>query len=479
MSSDPLPFSSSVPSVSSAAQSPPIAVNAAAQGDRRPRPFQAAIVCIGDELNRGEVIDRNAAWLGEQLSDLGCTVIWRFGVNDVEADMVTALREAAQRAAIVLVSGGLGPTSDDLTVDVAASLLGTEPVIDAVHEERLRQRFAERKRDVPALALRQVRVPATAMVLANPVGLAPGFALSYLGSQLFFMPGVPAELKAIFSTAIAPRLRELAPARQSRRKTTLRVFGLTEGQTDQKLRDLLPQLSASRSTSAANPGTATANSTLHYRLAFPEILVTLVTIGEAELTAEHHDELLQKIRDRLGDAAYGEGDDDLPVVIGRLLAASGRKVATAESCTGGLLGALLTAVAGSSEYFVGGIISYANEVKVVQLGVRSETLAAHGAVSRACVEEMASGVRERLAATYGVAVSGVAGPGGGSKDKPVGTVHIAVAGPAGIEARAIFWPGEREDIRRLSAVTALHMLFRAVRADLRPSSAAEQQGAAR
>lgn len=418
-------------------------------------PDCVAIVCIGDELNRGEVIDRNAAWLGEQLSDLGFTVTWRFGVNDVEADMVTAIREAAQRAAIVLVSGGLGPTSDDLTVDVAAGLAGAEPVIDSAHEARLRQRFAERKREVPALALRQVRVPTGAQVLANPVGLAPGFALPYLGSQLFFMPGVPSELKAIFGTAIVPRLRELLPSHHSRQKNTLRVFGLTEGQTDQKLRDLLPEL--------VSPGVA---STLHYRLAFPEILVTLVTTGEPEAAAAHHHGLLAKIRERLGDAVYGQGDDDLPAVLGRLLAGSGRKVATAESCTGGLVGSMLTAVAGSSEYYVGGIISYANEVKVAQLGVRPETLVAHGAVSRACVEEMATGARERLVATYGVAVSGVAGPGGGSAEKPVGTVHIAVSGPSGTESRALFWPGEREDIRRISAVTALHMLLRAVRADL-------------
>lgn len=469
MSSDLMPPSPKFPSGSSPGlSSEPLTAD---QSDRsRPPPNLAAIVCIGDELNRGEVIDRNAAWLGEQLSDLGFTVTWRFGVNDTEADMVTALCEAAQRAAIVLVSGGLGPTSDDLTVDVAAGLLGGEAIIDAAHEDRLRQRFAERKRDVPALALRQVRVPVGATVLANPVGLAPGFAFSYRGSQLFFMPGVPAELKGIFTTAIAPRLRQLLPTQHSKYKLTLRVFGLTEGQTDQKLRDLLPELNPRPPAGTDGPGQPTAQSTLHYRLAFPEILVTLVTTGEPEAAAAHHEGLLQKIRDRLGDAAYGEGDNDLPVVLGRLLTSTGRKVATAESCTGGLVGTLLTAVAGSSEYFVGGIISYANEVKVAQLGVRPETLAAHGAVSRACVEEMAAGVRDRLAATYGVAVSGVAGPGGGSKEKPVGTVHIAVSGPAGTEARAVFWPGEREDIRRLSAATALHMLLRAVRADLKSAS---------
>ncbi|MBL9005465.1 MAG: CinA family nicotinamide mononucleotide deamidase-related protein [Myxococcales bacterium] len=420
---------------------------------------RAAIVCIGDELNRGEVVDRNAAWLGEQLSDLGYQVMWRFGVNDIESDMIEALRRACSCASVVLVSGGLGPTSDDLTVDVAAGLIGSSAVVDQAHEDRLRARFAERKRDVPALALRQVRVPAGATVLANPVGLAPGFAIHHEDCELFFMPGVPAELKAIFATAIAPRLRQRLPAAYSQQKTTLRVFGLTEGQTDQKLRDLLPELVA-----AGRDGLAPTRTTLHYRLAFPEILVTLVTTGDTTDAQTHHMGLLRKVRDRLGDAAYGELADELPLVIGRALRQAGAKLATAESCTGGLLGALITGVAGCSDYYQGGVISYANEAKVQQLGVREETLLQHGAVSRECVEEMARGARERFNTTYGVAISGVAGPGGGTPEKPVGTVHIAVCGPMGIEARAIYWPGDREDIRRLSAITALHLLLRAIRA---------------
>lgn len=438
----------------------------------RPIASCAAIVCIGDELNRGEVIDRNAAWLGEQLSDLGYYVAWRFGVNDVEGDMIEAIRRACACASVVLVSGGLGPTSDDLTVDVAAGLIGKEPVIDAAHETRLRARFAERKREVPELALRQVRVPAGAMVLANPVGLAPGFAIGLGSTELFFMPGVPAELKAIFSTAIAPRLRDRLPTHHGRLKTTLRVFGLTEGQSDQKLRDLLPLLAPppkDGDTAIGNP-----RSTLHYRLAFPEILVTLVTTGETARAALHHQALLEKAKARLGDAAYGEGDDDLPNVVGRALRQAGAKLATAESCTGGLLGALVTGVAGCSDYYIGGVISYANEVKVQQLGVRQETLLSHGAVSRECVEEMARGVRDRYEATYGAAISGIAGPGGGTPDKPVGTVHIAVCGPAGLDTRMITWPGEREDIRRLSAMTALLLLLRMVRSSA--SQSEERRG---
>lgn len=420
-------------------------------------PPRAAIVCIGDELNRGEVIDRNAAWLGEQLSEMGFDVGWRLGVNDIEADMTAALREACDRADVVLVSGGLGPTSDDLTVDVAASLIGCTAEIDAAHEARLRARFAQRKREVPPLALRQVRVPVASTVLPNPVGLAPGFAIKLGGTELFFMPGVPAELKGIFSTAIVPRLRTRVPAMQHKVKTTLRVFGLTEGQSDERLRDLLPLLEP--------PDRKGPRTTLHYRLAFPEILVSLVTTGEAGAVETRHEELLAAARARLGDAAYGVGDEDLPIVVGRALREAGATVATAESCTGGMIGALLTAVPGSSDYYWGGIISYDNRVKVGQLGVQQATLDAHGAVSQACAEEMATGARDRLGTTYGVAVSGVAGPGGGSVEKPVGTVHIAIAGPGGMHWRQIYWPGEREDIRRVTAITALHQLQKVVRAD--------------
>jgi nicotinamide-nucleotide amidase len=417
------------------------------------------------------VIDRNAAWLGEQLSDLGYQVMWRFGVNDIESDMIEALRAACARAQVVLVSGGLGPTSDDLTVDVAAGLIGSLPVLDAAHEARLRARFAERKREVPELALRQVRVPQGSAVLANPVGLAPGFAIRVDGCELFFMPGVPAELKAIFSTAVAPRLRERLPVQHGQQKTTLRVFGLTEGQTDQKLRDLLPELALAPAEGHEVAGSA--KTTLHYRLAFPEILVTLVTTGDAALVSAHHDGLLRKVRSRLADAAYGEVADELPIVVGRALKEAGATLATAESCTGGLLGALVTSVAGCSDYYIGGVVSYANEAKVRQLGVRQETLVQHGAVSRECVEEMARGVRERFSTSYGVAISGVAGPGGGTPEKPVGTVHIAVSGPSGTEARAIFWPGEREDIRRISAISTLHLLWRCVRAASQPAQGAK------
>jgi nicotinamide-nucleotide amidase len=303
-------------------------------------------------------------------------------------------------------------------------------------------------------------------VLANPIGFAPGFVLPFGSSQLYFLPGVPAELRAIFAAEVSPRLRVQLPTGRAIQRTAVRVFGLGESEVNQRLSDLLssPQPSASDPTRTSQH----FQSTLHYRIAFPEILVTFITAGATQQAiAQEQARLLQGLRDRLGDAAYSyshleDGGDGLPVLVGETLRARRATVATAESCTGGLIGASLTSVPGSSDYFIGGVISYANEVKQQQLGVSPQTLAAHGAVSRACVEEMARGVRQLLGTTYGVAVSGVAGPGGGSPEKPVGTVFFAVATPEGCLTDQILWPGEREPLRQLATAYALRLLLKAV-----------------
>lgn len=423
-----------------------------------------AVVTIGDELNRGEIIDGNAAWLGRELTELGFTVTLRLGVNDQRGDIVAALREAAGRARVVIVTGGLGPTSDDLTVDAAAELLGVAPVEEPAHAERLRAWLAARGRPIPsdvdqggAPQLRQVRVPAGAVVLDNRHGLAPGFHAIVRGADVYCLPGVPREMMPMFQSEVIPRLQPLlrggASAVAARR--TYRVIGLGESQVDQRLQGLL--------SGEVGP----YPSSLHYRLAFPEVLITLVARGVDESSARAAlDRLDPELRRRVGGALYGEGPAGLPEVIGELLTARGATVVTAESCTGGLIGELLTTVAGSSGYFLGGVISYANEVKTGVLGVREQTLRDHGAVSKACVAEMAAGARRLLRASYGVAVSGVAGPGGGSPDKPVGTVWLAVAGPGahdaelgdGVVARRILWPGERDQVRRVAAYAALNLL---------------------
>lgn len=418
-------------------------------------PPAAEVLTIGDELCRGEIVDTNSGWLAARLTELGFHVRWRSSTTDDPADMAEALRLAASRARVVLCSGGLGPTEDDRTVDVVSALCGVEPVIDAAHEERMARRLAERGFTVTPNNLRQVRVPGGAAVLANPTGLAPGFAVRLDGAEVCCTPGFPREMKPMFEQAIEPRLRDWlhqagheAPALGRR---TWRVTGLGESHVDHRLRGLLDGV---------------VGATLHFRVAYPDILVSAIVrrpgTDEADAVVAALD---GEVRARLGEHVYGTGDDTLAMVVGRRLRALGLKLATAESCTGGLVGDLLTDLPGSSDYFVGGVVAYSNGLKQALLGVRDETLREHGAVSEACVREMAEGARTRLGADWGLAISGIAGPGGGTPEKPVGTVHFAVAGPPSgdrpnTEARRLVWPTERRMVKQLAAQAALFLLFR-------------------
>lgn len=453
-------------------------------GSQSRRVLRGEIVTLGDELNRGEIIDSNAAWIGEQLTQLGIHVRFRQGANDHHGEILGALRLAASRSDVVIVSGGLGPTTDDLTVDVAASLLGVQPVLEPAHESRMRARFAARQVTPSPNNLRQVRVPAGATVLANGVGMAPGFQLEHplaadgVGAehraQLFFLPGVPREMKQIFTDEALPRLRALVGTQAGRRAVVAarvyRSLGLGESAVDDRLAGLLksvdvleaaPLGSQAIQTADVDGAAASPVATVHYRIAFPEVIVTVrIYAGDTAQAQAALARLDPELRRRLGPALYSHDDAELPIVLGRELQARGATLVTAESCTGGMIGQLMTAVAGSSAYFLGGVIAYANEVKMQVLGVHSQTLEAHGAVSEATVIQMAEGARRLLGSTYAVAVSGVAGPGGGSPEKPVGTVHLAVAGPEGTVTRKIFYPGDREQVRRATAFSALNLVHK-------------------
>jgi nicotinamide-nucleotide amidase len=279
-------------------------------------------------------------------------------------------------------------------------------------------------------------VPAGAHSLGNSAGIAPGFEVRLGKSIAYAMPGVPREMQAIFREGIMPRL----PVVETIAKKIFRVFGMGESHIDHALAGIVAGVSG---------------ATVHYQVSFPETLVKLVVRGEGgdvRLAA-----MEKELRARLAERVYGEGTDSLATVLGRKLAAKKATIAVAESCTGGMLGSLLTDVAGSSEYFRFGWITYANEAKEAMLGVSSATLAAHGAVSEQTVTEMALGARARAGATLACAISGVAGPGGGSAEKPVGTVHIAVAGPDGVRHKGYLFNGARDQVRRLAAYWAMAM----------------------
>lgn len=423
--------------------------------------MRAEILTIGDELCRGEIVDTNSSTLAARLWELSITTRWMTSCNDDEADIIAALTQAVARADLVVCSGGLGPTEDDLTVDVVAGMAGVEPVIDDAARARLESWFTQRvlptisgqsaPTSVTPLLLRQVRVPAGARVYLNPAGLAPSFEVAIRGVPVVCLPGFPREIAAILEASLERRfaeLRDASGAVEHIARRIYRTFGRGESQISQACRGLIDGV----------PG-----ASIHYQVKFPETLVKLVIRDrDAAAGAGRLAELDAAIRERLRGVLYGDGDETLVERAVRRLIEAGKTVATAESCTGGMIGELLTRRPGSSQAFLGGAITYSNAEKVRQLGVRAETLASHGAVSEETVREMAVGARERVGADLGVAVSGVAGPDGGTPDKPVGTVWLALASAGGVTTKKLAWPGARDQIRTLASWWALKLIDEAI-----------------
>ncbi|HTJ42132.1 MAG TPA: CinA family nicotinamide mononucleotide deamidase-related protein [Kofleriaceae bacterium] len=408
----------------------------------------AEILTIGDELTRGEIVDTNSSYLAAQLWDRDITVRWMTSCRDDQLDMRRAFGDAVRRADLVICSGGLGPTEDDLTVDVVAQMVGAEAVVDEPARARMAARFAQAGAPMHAIQERQVRVPSGSIVHGNPAGLAPCFEVSIGGVPVICLPGVPREIYSIMDSALGARLTELRAAKGSAPRIArriYRVFGRGESQISLSCRGVVDEV----------PG-----ASIHYQVKYPEVLVKIVVADPDEAAARSRLEQIDlDLRGRLGGVLYGTGDDALPVVCARALAGSGLTVGTAESCTGGLLGVLLTDVAGSSKYVKGGVIAYANEIKVRELGVSSATLDEHGAVSEACVREMAEGARGKLGVDLAVALSGVAGPDGGTPEKPVGTTWLALAAPHVTVTKKINFPGARDANRTLAAWWGLRMII--------------------
>jgi nicotinamide-nucleotide amidase len=413
--------------------------------------MRAEILTIGDELCRGEIVDTNSSYLAQRLWDLDITTRWMTSCNDADEDITQAVSNAVNRADVVVCSGGLGPTEDDLTVDVVARLAGVAAVVDEPARQRMEAWFARGGLAVTPIQLRQVRVPAGARVLGNPAGLAPGFEQVIDGIPVFCLPGVPRELHAICETALEPRLAELREAAGNVERIARRIyraFGRGESQVSQACRGLVDGV---------------AGASIHYQVKFPETLVKLVVRDRDQAAADARLAALDAgLRQRLAGIIYGDGDENLVARVTRRLIEAKRTVATAESCTGGMIGELLTVAPGSSTAFMGGAITYSNAEKVRQLGVAQATLDAHGAVSEETVREMASGARDRFGTDFAVAVSGIAGPDGGTPEKPVGTVWLGLASSAGLTTKKLGWPGMRDQIRTLAAWWALKLIDDAI-----------------
>jgi len=431
----------------------------------RAEPRVAEIVAVGDELLYGDIINGNAAWLGRQLADAGVPVGTSVVVGDDVDRIEQALREATERSDVVIMTGGLGPTQDDLTREGIAAAAGVALRRDAELAAGLRRRFTELRRDVPAMNYRQADLPEGAEPLPNGPGTAPGIRIEIGRAVVYALPGVPHEMYAMFTASVLPDVLGRAAQPSVVVHRVLRTAGMWESAVAEALAGEVDRLRE-----VGNPTIAFLASEGQTR-----VRITARAADRAEAGA-----LIAPVeaaaRVALGPAVYGTDEDSLAGVVGALLAARSGTVAVAESLTGGRLAAALTETPGASAYFRGGVTAYATDAKASVLGVDEALLAAEGAVSVRTAAAMAAGVRQLFGSTWGLATTGVAGP-DEQEGKPVGTLHLGLAGPDGTATRSLRLPGDRPRIQAFAVVQALDVLRRTLSgltvADGGPSAKAE------
>lgn len=408
------------------------------------RAVTAEILTIGDEILFGQIVDTNSQWMGAALSDAGIKVIHKTTVGDAERDILAAFAEAEKRADIVLITGGLGPTSDDLTKPCLAKYFDCEM---RIHEEALAEVtdfFVSRGRTLTEINRLQASLPVCCEKITNRMGTAPGMWFERNGTVFVSMPGVPQEMKTMMTEIIIPKLRRSFETPVIIH-TVIRTVGIGESFLAEKIalweEELPPHLK------------------LAYLPGYGEVKLRLTTVGSDEESLRKEMELqVRKIMPLAGDYIYAIGSEPLEVVVGQSLRKRHLTISLAESCTGGYLSHLITSVPGSSDYFTGSVVAYSNDVKIKQLGVSAKTLEAHGAVSEATIREMAEGVRASMHTDIGVATSGIAGPGGGTAEKPVGTVWVAYADSHQTIARKLLLSKDRIINIKLTATHVLNMI---------------------
>ena len=417
--------------------------------------MQAAIVAVGSELLGSRRLDTNSLRLTELLDRFGVELVGKSVVGDSEERLAAELERLAAAVDLLLVTGGLGPTADDVTRPAAARAFGRSIRIDETLVERMRQLFASFGRRMPEINRRQAEVIDGAAVLPNRRGTAPGQrldtegALGAEGATVFLFPGVPRELEGMLEDHLEPWLAGRSEAAgEGLESRVVKVACLPESAVEERIGPAYEIFDRERISVLAAPG---------------EVKIYCSARGPAAERAAQLAAMRDRLVELVGDAAFSDREEEtLESVVGRLLSAAGRTLTTAESCTGGLVAERLTRVAGSSDYFLGGVVSYTNELKIRLLGVPAAAIAEHGAVSEPVAEAMARGVRSRYGADYGIGITGIAGPGGGSPTKPVGTVHIALAGPqdGAVVHRKVRFPGGRDRVRQQSAQLALDLVRR-------------------
>jgi nicotinamide-nucleotide amidase len=410
--------------------------------------MDAEIIAVGSELLTPQHTDTNSLYLTEKLNNLGILVRFKTIVGDSKEDLGSVFRAALARSPLIVLTGGLGPTEDDLTRDVVAQIL--ERPLREVPEirRRLEDRFARMGRAMPGNNLRQAMVPEGADWLENRNGTAPGIWIEHKGNIVVLLPGPPRELEPLFDGACVPRLARVASGERIKTRV-YKVVGLPESEVDQRIAPLYRAYQDPSTTILASLGTIEVH--LRSRAA---------TDQEAEARLA---ELGDKIELALGDHVYSTKGESLEEVVGMYLVLRQKTVAVAESCTGGLLAERLTRITGSSNYFLGGIVCYANELKTRLAGVPADLIQTHGAVSKPVAQALAEGVRTRSGASIGVGITGIAGPTGGSSDKPVGLVFVGLADERGTQVRAFHFPGSRDRVRHWATQMALEMVRRRIR----------------
>jgi nicotinamide-nucleotide amidase len=407
--------------------------------------LSAEIIAIGSELLTPNFVDTNSMYLTRQLNEIGIPVVMKTIVGDDETYLEQALRGCLERTPVIITIGGLGPTEDDVTRKVVARVLRKQLVLDETTLAAIEKRFKARGIDMPKNNARQALILTGSDVLENKNGTAPGLWIGSDRNHVVLLPGPPSELMPMFEETCIPRLRKLAGGMALARRI-FRTTGLAESSLDARIAPIYQKFKSIQTTVLAKPG---------------QVDVRLTASGKTAAEAERAvQELADEIEKELHNYIFTDTEQSLEEVVGATLVSKQATIAVAESCTGGMLAERLTAVDGSSRYFMSGIITYSNESKISLADIPPLLLEMQGAVSEEVARGLAESVREKIGTTIGVGVTGIAGPSGGSAEKPVGTVHVAVAGPSGTKHQAFLFPGSRDRVRWQAAQAALNMTRR-------------------
>lgn len=406
--------------------------------------MKAEIVSTGTELLLGETLNTSAHYLTGKLSSLGIEVDYHTTVGDNPKRLEQILRQAIERSDLVVTTGGLGPTVDDLTKELVAKVLDLKMEIDAPSLEHIRQFFSRRKAPMPSSNKKQAFFPEGSKILPNPIGTAPGAIIENKGKTVIILPGPPFEMQPMFDNYVWTELvSKIGPHVERMNERVLKVFGMGESAIEKVLGDLmnLPNLTMALLAKRAE---------MHIRLVARS---TEAALNEAKRALDQAEE---EIRRRLGNKVFGRDKETMVSIVGKALNNKNLTISTAESCTGGLLGAALTQEPGSSQFYLGGVVSYSNTLKQGLLGVNEDSLKLYGAVSEEVAKEMAEGIRSKTGSDLAVSTTGIAGPDGGSNEKPVGLVYIGFSTPKGVHAERFQFYGERESVRQLTVQAALN-----------------------